>query len=146
MLFSTYTYLAFILKPLGKGYSLRIRVSKIDPFWSGTSVRLCPSGNIYLCPVEALKVLNHCSPGSGDPLLKFSSGATPMRQRLNVLIKILASRCGIQPEWYSSHSFLIAWRSLYCCSSRHPRVGNPGPRPLVKRLLPEVYPASHCRH
>ena len=96
----------------GRGYSVRIKSSKTDLFWSGCYLTLLPSGDSSLCPVEALTALRQRSSVSPGPLFTFSDGATLTRARLNVLIKMLATRCGIRPDRYSSHSFRIGAASV----------------------------------
>ena len=90
-----------------EAYAVRIRSSKTDPFRSGASIRLMPSGEKSLCPVEALGALKRRCTASSGPLRTFSDGTIPTRQRLNVLIKMLATRSGTQLACYSSHSFWI---------------------------------------
>ena len=89
-----------------EGYQVHIRQSKTDPFCSGAIVRVLPSGNPSLCAVTALDSYLVVQ-GPTDGMLFRLQTAAFMRQRLNSLIWDLASRCGVDPRQYSSHSFRI---------------------------------------
>ena len=90
-----------------RGYQLLIRQSKTDPFRSGATVNLTPSGDPSLCAVVTLDALlvQHTAPDS--TLFRFQSGSPLTRHRLNHLIQELAARSGVPPARYSSHSFRI---------------------------------------
>ena len=89
-----------------EGYQVHIRQSKTDPFRSGAVIRVLPSGDTSLCTVTALDSYL-VARGSAEGMLFCFQTAAFTRQRLNSLIHDLASRCGVDPRRYSSHSFRI---------------------------------------
>ena len=92
----------------GEGYDVKIRLSKTDPFRAGVTICLRPTGDSSLCPVAALDhLLMQVPPGPTQPILQLQGGSKLSRSKLNSLIRDLASRCGIPPERYSTHSFRI---------------------------------------
>ena len=95
------------LRRSAKGYHLTIRASKTDPIRHGASVRLSHSSDSTLCAVTTLDHLLAASTGRTGHLFQFSNGVPLTRPRLNVLIRELATRSGLSPKRYSSHSFRI---------------------------------------
>ena len=89
-----------------EGYQVHIRQSKTDPFRSGAVIRVLPSGDTSLCAVTALDSYLVARGSAEGMLFRFQTAAFT-RQRLNSLIHDLASRCGVDPRRYSSHSFRI---------------------------------------
>ena len=89
------------------GYQVWIGQSKTDPFRSGASVHLPPSGDPNLCAVTALDALLAGSTTQNGPIFRFQSGTVLTRHRLNHLIQDLAAQSGVEPGRYSSHSFRI---------------------------------------
>ena len=88
-----------------EGYQLWIGQSKTDPFRSGATVRLAPSGDSVLCAVMALDNLLARHTTQDGPLFRFQSGTVLTRHRLNHLISELAARSAVEAGRYSSHSF-----------------------------------------
>ena len=89
----------------GEGYDVKIRLSKTDPFRAGATICLRPTDDSSLCPVAALDhLLMQVPPGPTQPILQLQGGSELSRSKLSSL---LASRCGIPPERYSTHSFRI---------------------------------------
>ena len=67
---------------------------------------MLPSGDPSLCAVTALdSYLATQGPTERTPFRLQT--ATLTRQRLNHFTRDLASRCGVESQWYSSHSFSI---------------------------------------
>ena len=89
-----------------QGYQVHIRQSKTDPFRAGTTVNVLPSGDPHLCAVTALDSYLASQVPSDSTLFRLQS-ATLSRQRLNHLIRVLASHSGVDSQRYSSHSFRI---------------------------------------
>ena len=89
------------------GYRVRIRCSKTDPFRSGATTRITPSGDPTLCAVTALDALVAATGRTEGLLFRLQSGITLSRQRLTALIRELAARSGVATTHYSSHSFRI---------------------------------------
>jgi len=69
-------------------------------------IRVLPYGNTSLCAVTALDSYLVARSSAEGMLFHFQTTAFT-RQRLNSLIHDLASRCGVDPRRYSSHSFRI---------------------------------------
>ncbi len=90
-----------------EGYLLSIRASKTDPFRHGATVKITSLPDRTLCAVNAIDLLLAASVTHQGPIFHFWNGTSLTRQKLNTLIKLLATRCGIAPERYSSHSFRI---------------------------------------
>lgn len=90
-----------------EGYQLTIPVSKTDPFRRGATVTLTRSADHVLCAVTALDRLLATSTTRQGPVFQFWGGVPLTRPRLNALIRELASRSGLPPGRYSSHSFRI---------------------------------------
>ena len=91
-----------------EGYDVSIRHSKTDPFRAGAVIRLRPTGDGTLCPVVTLDhLLRQLPPGPAQPVLQLQGGPKLSRSKLNSLIRDLASRSGIPPGRYSTHSFRI---------------------------------------
>ena len=86
-----------------EGYRVRIRGSKTDPFRTGASIRITPSGDPSLCPVTALDTLISATHRKEGSLFRWQTGATPSRPRLNLLVRELAARSGASASNYSSH-------------------------------------------
>ena len=94
------------LSRIANGYQVRIRQSKADPFRTGATVLVLATGDPTLCAVRVMDTyLASRGPAEG-PLFCFQTGPLT-RQRLNSLIRNLASRCGVDHSRYSSHSFRI---------------------------------------
>ena len=89
------------------GYRVRIRCSKTDPFRSGATIRITPSGDPTLCAVTALDALVAATGRMEGLLFRLQSGVTLGRPRLTALIRELAARSGVATFHYSSHSFRI---------------------------------------
>ena len=89
------------------GYRVRIRCSKTDPFRSGATIRITPSGDTTLCAVTALDALVAATGRTEGPLFCLQSRVTLSRQRLTALIRELAAHSGVATAHYSSHSFRI---------------------------------------
>ena len=89
------------------GYRVQIRCSKTDPFRSGATIRITPSGDPILCAVTALDALVAATGRMEGPLFRLQSGVTLSRPRLTALIRALAARSGVATAHYSSHSFRI---------------------------------------
>ena len=89
------------------GYRVQIRCSKTDPFRSGATIRITPSGDPTLCAVTVLDALVAATGWTEGPLFRLQSGITLSRQRLTALIRELAARSGVATSHYSSHSFRI---------------------------------------
>ena len=88
------------------GYQVHVRQSKTDPFRSGAVIRVLPSGDSSLCAVTALDSYLATQGPTEHTLFRLQTAALT-RQKLNNLIRDLASRCGVDPRRYSSHSFRI---------------------------------------
>ena len=88
------------------GYQVHIKQSKTDPFRSGAVVTVLPSGDPSLCAVTALDSYLATQGPTERTLFRLQTAALT-RQRLNHLIRDLASRCGVESQRYSSHSFRI---------------------------------------
>ncbi len=84
--------------------SIRIKVSKTDPFRQGQIIRLAASGS-SICPVRALKKHMHNCPNGKQPLFTFQDTTFLTRQNISGLIKQLLGTSGLQG--LSSHSFHI---------------------------------------
>ena len=89
-----------------QGYQVHIRQSKTDPFRSGTTVNTLPSGDPHLCTVTTLNSYL-ASQVPSDSTLFCLQIATLLRQRLNHLIRVLASHFRVDSQRCSSHSFQI---------------------------------------
>ena len=89
------------------GYQVHIRQSKTDLFRSGAVVTVLPSGDLSPSAVSALDSYL----ATQGPTERTSSVPPPdscsYLPGLNHLIRDLASRCGVEPRRYSSHSFRI---------------------------------------
>ena len=88
------------------GYQAHIKQSKTDPFHSGAVVTVLPSGDPSLCAVTALDSYLATQGPTERTLFRLQTAALT-RQRFNHLIRDLASRCGVESQRYSSHSFRI---------------------------------------
>ena len=86
---------------------MRIRCSKTDPFRSGATICITPSGDPTLCAVTALDALVAATGRMEGPLFRLQSGVTLGRPRLTALIRELAARSGVATTHYSRHSFRI---------------------------------------
>ena len=89
------------------GYRVWIRCSKTDPFRSGATICITPSGDPTLCAVTALDALVAATGRMEGPLFRLQSGVTLGRPRLTALIRELAAHSGVATTHYSSHSFRI---------------------------------------
>ena len=89
------------------GYTLHIRASKTDPFRTGATVHLGPSGDPTLCVVAALDWHIAGRPHNAGLLFTLHQGGALTRSKLNSLVKELARRCGVAQGRYTSHSFRI---------------------------------------
>ena len=88
------------------GYQVHVKQSKTDLFRSGATIRVLLLGDPSLCVVNALD--SYLAPqGPTDGVLFRLQSAALSRQRLNHLIRVVASHCGVNPQRYSSHSFQI---------------------------------------
>ena len=90
-----------------EGYHIIIKASKTDPFRHGATVKLTSSGDNTLCAVTALDHLLAVSPSRQGLVFHFENRTPLNRRHLNTLIRELATRTGICPRQYSSHSFRI---------------------------------------
>ena len=100
------------------GLYVHIWQSKTDPFRSGAVARVLPTGDPSLCAVTSMdSYLTSRDPAAG-PLFQLQTAALT-RQRLNSLIRDLASRSGVDPSRYSSHSFRIG-AALAAAAARIP--------------------------
>ena len=88
------------------GLYVHIRQSKTDPFRSGAVARVFPTGDPSLCAVTTMDSYLTSRGLAAGPLFQLQTAALT-RQRLNSLIRDLASRSGADPSRYSSHSFRI---------------------------------------
>ncbi len=88
-------------------YRISVRQSKTDPFRRVTMVTIMASGDSSLCAVSVLDHLLASTPNGQGPLFRFQTGAPLTKERLNRLIRLLASQCSIPAKRYSSHSFRI---------------------------------------
>ncbi len=84
--------------------SIRIKMSKTDPFRQGQIIRLAASGS-SICPVRALKKHMQNCPNGKQPLFTFQDATFLTRQNISGLIKQLLGTSGLQG--LSSHSFRI---------------------------------------
>ena len=90
-----------------EGYEVLVHRSKVDPFRSGATIRVAPSGDPGLCAVTTLDTFLATERPRDGALFRFQTGSPLVRQRLNALVKDLASRAGVDSSRYSSHSFRI---------------------------------------
>ena len=90
-----------------EGYRISISASKTDPFRRGAVVELKASGHEVLCAVKALDHLRPRSCSTAGPVFTWEGGRPIQRQRLNDLIRLLASLSNVPVGHYSSHSFRI---------------------------------------
>ena len=90
-----------------EGYQVRIRCSKTDPFRTGATIHIAPSGDLSLCAVTALDALISATGQTEGPLFRLQTGANLNRPWLNLLVRELAARSGASTGNYSSHSFRI---------------------------------------
>ena len=86
------------------GYQVHIKQSKTDPFRSGAVITVLPSGDPSLCAVTTLDSYLATQGPTERTLFRLQTAALTC-QRLNHLD--LASRRGVDPQQYSSHSFRI---------------------------------------
>ena len=90
----------------GDSFQVHIKQSKTDPFRSGAVITVRPSGDPSLCAVAALDSYLATQAPAEHTLFHFQTAALT-RQRLNHIIRDLASHAGVEPQRYSSHSFRI---------------------------------------
>ena len=86
---------------------MRIRCSKTDPYRSGATIHIIPSGDPTLCAVTALDALVAATGRMEGPLFRLQSRVTLGRPKLTALIRELAACSGVATAHYSSHSFKI---------------------------------------
>ena len=90
-----------------EGFRISITASKTDPFRRGAVVEIKESGDRALCAVRALDCLRARAAGRTGLVFTFNSGQQIQPQRLNELIRLLASLSNVPVDRYSSHSFRI---------------------------------------
>ena len=86
---------------------LQLKASKTDPFWTGCSIALTPSGR-SVCAVRAMRrYLAHRFPGNSTPLYLFLTGQFLTRDKITSILCFQLQRLGFAAESYASHSFRI---------------------------------------
>lgn len=86
--------------------SIRIKVSKTDPFRSGQTIMVGKT-NQPVCPVKAMKSyfsLRNSTPG---PLFIYASGQPLSKDALTSETRQLLSQSGLNPSEYAGHSYRI---------------------------------------
>ena len=66
---------------------------------------LPPSGDVVNCPVEALLRYLKVRPSTGGPLFVTREGKPLLRAKIAKILKACIVNCGLEPEFYNTHSF-----------------------------------------
>ena len=86
--------------------SVRIKVSKTDPFRIGHSLFIGKT-NQPVCPVKAMKAYLTTRGTTPGPLFQFLSGAPLTKDALTSETRNLLSSAGFNPSQYAGHSYRI---------------------------------------
>ena len=86
--------------------SVRIKVSKTDPFRSGQTI-IIGKTNQLICPVEAMKKYIPLRGTSRGPLFLYVKGSPLTKQALTSETRNLLSLSGFNPGNYAGHSYRI---------------------------------------
>lgn len=88
--------------------SLKLKISKTDPFRKGISIQLFSSGDTT-CPVNAIKaylsIRDKKHEGNNKPLFVMLDGSPITREYFITELKCLLTSIGIDAQQYSGHSF-----------------------------------------
>ena len=98
------TFLPNSLSP--EHMSVRIKVSKTDPFRSGHTIIIGKTDQ-PICPVRAMQVFLSFRGTSTGPLFKYLSGSPLTKAGLTSETRQLLSMSGLQPSQYAGHSHRI---------------------------------------
>ena len=98
------TFLPNSLSP--EHMSVRIKVSKTDPFRSGHTITIGKTAQ-PICPVRAMQVFLSSRGTFTGPLFQYLSGSPLTKAGLTSETRQLLSMSGLQPPQYAGHSYRI---------------------------------------
>ena len=87
--------------------SVRIKISKTDPFRSGHTIYIGPT-NQSICPVQSMHRYLLARSTTPGPLFQYASGLPLTKQDLTSETRQLLSLAGFDPSNYAGHSYRIS--------------------------------------